>query len=64
MFRYYLNFGAKWAELMQLMQKFMLESHDGIFRNKRNRSTPLDPKLMFQGVLDCFIIARKSVQNG
>ena len=36
--------GAKRAELVQ---KFMPQSSDGIFRNKRFRSTPLDPKPMF-----------------
>ena len=36
--------GAKWAELVQ---KFVPRSRVGIFRNKRTRSTPLDPKLTF-----------------
>ena len=36
--------GAKWAELVQ---KFVPQSHVGIFRNERTRSTPLDPNLMF-----------------
>ena len=35
------------AKLAELVQKFVLRSHFGIFRNERNRSTPLDPKLMF-----------------
>ena len=35
---------AKWAELVQ---NFVPRRSIGIFRNKRNRSTPLDPKLMF-----------------
>ena len=38
------KFGAKRAELVQ---KFVPRSRVGIFRNKRTRSTPLDPKLMF-----------------
>jgi hypothetical protein len=46
-FRYYTKVGAKWAELVQLMHKFVQRSCVGIFRNKRNLSTPLDPKLMF-----------------
>ena len=29
------------------MQKFVPQSRVGIFRNERNRSTPLDPKLTF-----------------
>src|SRR6185503_7672606 len=36
--------GAKRAELVQ---KFVPRSRVGICRNKRNRSSPLDPKLMF-----------------
>ena len=40
--------GAKRAELVQ---KFVARSHDGIFRNERTRSTPLDPKLTFWCVL-------------
>src|SRR6185437_10853726 len=38
---------AKWGELVQLMQKFVPQSHVGFFRNERTRSTPLDPKLTF-----------------
>jgi hypothetical protein len=34
------------------------------FRNERTRSTPLDPKLMFWSVSDCFVTAQKSMQNG
>ena len=36
--------GAKRAELVQ---NFVPRSRIGILRNKRTRSTPLDPKLMF-----------------
>jgi len=36
--------GAKPAELVQ---KFVPGSHVGIFRNEHNRTTPIDPKLMF-----------------
>ena len=36
--------GAKWAELVQ---KFVPRSRVRIFRNKRTRSTPSDPKLTF-----------------
>ena len=39
---------AKWAKLMQ---KFGPRSRVGIFRDERNRSTPLDSKLMFWCVL-------------
>ena len=46
-FRYYAKLGAKWANLVQLMQKFMPRCLLTIFRNKSSRSTPLEPKLMF-----------------
>ena len=46
-FRYCFKLDAKWAELVQLMQKLMPRSRVGICRNKRTRSTPLDQKLMF-----------------
>ena len=45
-FRYYMKLGPERVELVQLMDKFVLLSHIGIFRNERTRSTPLDPKLM------------------
>ena len=48
-----LQLGSKWAELGQLMQKFVPRSRVGIFRNERSRSTPLDPKLMFWYVSYC-----------
>ena len=35
------------AKRAELVQKLVPRSHDGIFRNKRTRSTPLDHKLMF-----------------
>src|SRR6185295_19279072 len=46
-FRYCFKLDANWAELVQLMQKFMPRSCVGICRNKCTRSTPLDQKLMF-----------------
>jgi hypothetical protein len=42
-----MELGSKWAELVQLMQKFMPRIRVGIFHNERTRSTPLDPKLIF-----------------
>jgi hypothetical protein len=39
--------GSKWAELVQLMQKFVPRNRVGIFRNERTRSTPLDLEHMF-----------------
>ena len=47
MFRYYTELGAKWVELVQLMDKFVPLSRIGIFRNECTRSTPLDPKLKY-----------------
>ena len=51
---YYLgSFGTVWlpyelgAKCAELVQKFVLRSRVGIFRNKRTLSTPLDPKLIF-----------------
>jgi hypothetical protein len=54
-FYYYANFGAKWAELVRLMPKFVEQSRVGIFRNVRSRFTLLDPKLMIWGVSDRFV---------
>ena len=44
---YCTKLAAKRAKLVQLMQKFVLRSQVGIFRNEHSRSTPLDPKHMF-----------------
>ena len=46
-FRRLMKLGSKWAELVQLMQKFMPLSDVGTFRYERARSTPLDSKLIF-----------------
>ena len=46
-FRYCTKLGAKWAVLVQLMQKFMPRSCVGTFRYEHTRNTPWDPKLMF-----------------
>ena len=45
--RYCLKLGAKQAELVLLVQKFVPRSRVGIFRNECSRSTTFDPKLMF-----------------
>ena len=42
-----MKLGAKRAELVQLMQKFLARTHVEIFHNERTRSTPLDPKVTF-----------------
>ena len=41
---------CKWANLVQLMQEFVPQSPVRISRNRRSRSTQLDPKLMFSCV--------------
>jgi hypothetical protein len=46
------------------MHKFMQRSRVGIARNERNRSTPLEAKLMFWPVLERFVTAQTSVQSG
>ena len=51
LFLYYKKLGAKRAELVQLMRKFVRQSCVGMFCNGRTRSTPLEPKLMFCCVL-------------
>jgi hypothetical protein len=54
-FRYCTKVDAKLAELVPLSHKFAKKSRVRIFHNERTRSTPLDAKLMFWGVLDGFI---------
>jgi hypothetical protein len=54
---------AKLAEQVPLSHKFAKQSRVGIFLNERNRSTPIDQKLMFCAVSDLFITARNSMQN-
>ena len=70
-FRYCTKLGAKWAELVQLMQKFLPRSRVGTFRYERTRYTPWDPKLMFLlhfvmfgCIYDYFVTALISVQMG
>ena len=47
LYHYWTKLDAKWAEMVELMHRFVAWSRIGIFRNERTRSTPLDPKLMF-----------------
>jgi hypothetical protein len=42
-----MKLGAKWGKLVQLMQKFVPQSHIRIFLNERTQSAPMDPKPMF-----------------
>ena len=53
LFHYCTKLGAKWANLVQLMQKFMPRCLVRILHNERSWSTPLDPKLMFWCVSSC-----------
>ena len=46
-FRYCMKLGAKWVEVVQLIQKFVSRSRVRCFYNERTQSTPLDPKLTF-----------------
>jgi hypothetical protein len=62
-FRYRTEVDAKLAELEPLSHKFAKGSRVRIFRNERTRSNPFDQKLMFWGVSDRFVTARKSMQN-
>ena len=49
-FHYCTKLGAKWANLVQLMQDFVPQSLIRISWNRRSRSPQLDPKLMFSCV--------------
>jgi hypothetical protein len=62
-FRYCMKVIAKLAELVPLSHKFAKQSCVGIFHNERTSSTPLDPQLIFWGVLNRLVSARKSMQN-
>ena len=53
-FRYCMKLGAKWAELVKLMQKFVPGSRVRIFLDQRTLSTTLDRKLIFWCVCLCF----------
>ena len=62
---------AKWAELVQLMQKFIPRSRVGSFRNERLRNTPWDPKpmlccifVMVGCIWDRFVTALNSMEMG
>ena len=70
-FRYCTKLGAKWAELVQLLQKFMPRSRIETFRDERTRTTPWDPKLMillhfvmFGCIWERFVTALNSMQMG
>jgi hypothetical protein len=47
LFRYCTKVDAKLTGLLPLSHKFAKQSRVGIFHNKRTRSTPFDPKLLF-----------------
>jgi len=59
-----MKLGAKWAELVQLMQKFKPRSRIRSFRNECTQSNPLDPKVVFRYISYCFVTVVNSVQNG
>jgi hypothetical protein len=62
-FHYCPKVDAKLAELVPLTHKFAKQSPVGIFSKERNRSTPLDPELMFWGISNRFVTAQKSIHN-
>jgi hypothetical protein len=62
-FRYGTKVDAKLAELVPLTHKFAKQTRVRNFRNECTQSTPLDAKLMFLGISDRFVSARKSMQN-
>src|SRR6185503_15732723 len=54
LFHYYMKLGAKWVEVVQLIQKFVPRSRIRCFHNERIQSTPWDLKLIFCFVSYCF----------
>ena len=46
-FRYCMKLGAKWVEVVQLIQKFMPRSRVRYFHNECTQCTPLDLKLIY-----------------
>jgi hypothetical protein len=48
---------------VQLPYKFAKQSRVKIFRNERTWSTPLDLKLLFWSISECFLTARNLMQN-
>jgi hypothetical protein len=46
------------------MHKFVQRNHVRIVRNECNRSTPLDPKLMFWGVSNCLLLHELQCKTG
>ena len=57
-----MELGAKRGELVQLMEKFVPQTHVGIFRNEQTQSTPLDPNLIF-GVFHSVSVHLGSFRN-
>jgi hypothetical protein len=55
MFYYYMELGAKWVELVLLINKFVPRNRIRVFCNERTRNTPLDAKLMNWCVLECWV---------
>ena len=55
LFCYGCKLSAKWAELVQLMQKFVPRTRVGCFHNEHIQSTPLDPKLIFFEFLSVWV---------
>ena len=47
LFRYCTKLDVKWAEMVELMHKFVPSTRIGIVCNEHTQCTQLDPKLMF-----------------
>jgi hypothetical protein len=62
-FRYCTKVDTKLAEQVPLTHKFAKQSRVGKFWNERTWFTSLDPKLIFWGISDRFVTARKSMLN-
>ena len=71
LFHYCTKLDAKWAEMVELMHKFVAWNRIGSFRNECTQYTQLDPKLLclvcfivFGCFCQCFVTTRNLVQNG
>ena len=69
-FRYCMKLGAKWAEQVQLMQKFVPRSRVGFFSQQTHPIHLIEPWthlllyfLVLGSIWDCFVKAINSVQN-
>ena len=64
LFRYCMKLGAKWAELVQLMQKFVPRTRIGTFTTNAPDPPHCTLNSCFGALWICFVTAWNSVQNG